>query len=212
MTLAIGDQVPRGGNAFTRWIGRSFLFLLGWRVEGVIPNQPKMVLLGGPHTSNMDGVLGIATLISLGLKANTMIKDTAFKGVMGTILRMFGAIPINRKSPKGVVEQSVDVFNNRSGFLLLIAPEGTRYSAREWKRGYWHIALGAKALVLPAAADYRRKVVTFGPAFAPSEDYAADFAKMLDFYAASGVAKYPELLSKPLCERIGQVWKPQSRD
>lgn len=205
MTLAIGDRLPRGGNLLTRCIGRSFLWLLGWRVEGEIPNLPKMVLLGGPHTSNMDGVLGIATLVSLGLKASTMIKDTAFKGMMGPILRFFGAIPINRKSPKGVVEQSVDAFASRDAMLLLIAPEGTRHNAREWKRGYWHIALGAKVPVLAAAADYQRKVVHFGLLFSPGDDYPADFSKLLDYYAAYGVARYPERVSAPLRARLAEI-------
>lgn len=212
MTLAIGNNVPRSGNALTRWIGRSVLRLLGWRLAGSIPDAPKMVWLGGPHTSNMDGVIAIATLVALGVKANTMIKDSAFKGVLGPILRGFGAIPINRRSPKGVVEQSIEAFDTRDAFVLLIAPEGTRYAAKEWKRGYWHIALGAKALVMPVACDYQRKIITVGPAFAPSGDYAQDFEKMLDFYAASGVARHPERLSNPLCDRAGQTWKPQARE
>lgn len=213
MTLAIGDQVPRRGHALSRFIGRSFLRLLGWRLEGSIPNLPRMVMIGAPHTSNWDGVISIATLIALGLKASTMIKDSAFKGVMGPILRGFGAIPINRKSPKGVVEQSVDaITQSAEGMLLLIAPEGTRHSAPEWKRGYWHIALGANVPVLPAAINYRNKTVTFGPPLMPSGDYAADFKTLLDFYAPLVSGRHPQRMSKPLCERVGQTWKPEADD
>ncbi len=212
MSLTIGDQVPRGRGFLSRWIGRIFLRLLGWQLQGAIPNLPKMVLIGAPHTTNMDGVIGIATLVALGLKASTMIKDTAFKGVMGPILRGFGAIPINRKSPKGVVEQSVDAITSRQQLLLLIAPEGTRHGAAEWKRGFWHIALGAQVPVLPAAIDYRRKIVTFGPPLMPSGNYANDLAVLLDFYAQHSRARHPERLSKPLCERLGQTWKPEADD
>lgn len=212
MTLAVGPQVPRAGNALTRFIGRSFLWLLGWRIEGSVPNLPRMVLIGAPHTSNWDGVMGIATLVALGLKAGTMIKDSAFKGVMGPILRGFGAIPINRKSPKGVVEQSVDAFKRPEGLLLLIAPEGTRHSAPEFKRGFWHIALGAQAPVLPAAIDYRQKIITFGPPLLPSGDYAADFDTLMRFYAQHSVARHPERTSKPLCERLGRTWQPEADD
>lgn len=212
MNLTIGDQVPRGSGFLSRWIGRCFLRLLGWQLQGAIPNLPKMVLIGAPHTTNMDGVIGIATLVALGLKANTMIKDTAFKGVMGPILRGFGAIPINRKSPKGVVEQSVDAFTSRPQLLLLIAPEGTRHSGKEWKRGFWHIAMGAQVPVLPAAIDYRRKIVTFGPPLMPSESYPDDLSSLLDFYAQYSQARHPERLSKPLCERLGQTWKPEADD
>jgi len=212
MNLPIGSTVPRSGSPFSRWIGRCFLRLLGWRLEGQIPDLPKMVLIGAPHTTNMDGVIGIATLVALGLKTSTMIKDTAFKGVMGPILRGFGAIPINRKSPKGVVEQSIDAFTGREQMLMLIAPEGTRHSSTEFKRGFYRIAQGAGVPVLPAAANYKTKVVTFGPPLTPSGDYEADLQVLIDFIAAYGAPRHPERLSKPLCEKLGQTWQASSRD
>ncbi|MGH8504447.1 MAG: 1-acyl-sn-glycerol-3-phosphate acyltransferase, partial [Stenotrophobium sp.] len=161
MNVIMGAEVPRRGNFFSRGLGRLVLWLMGWRVEGAIPNLKKMVLIGAPHTSNRDGVIGLTTMMAIGLRAGTMIKDSAFKGIIGLILRWFGAIPINRRSPKGVVEQSIDAFNNNPALLLLIAPEGTRSNAIEWKRGYYHIALGAKVPILPAAADYKRKAIIF---------------------------------------------------
>ncbi|MBI2382466.1 MAG: lysophospholipid acyltransferase family protein [Gammaproteobacteria bacterium] len=202
MSLAVGAQVPRRGNAFSRWFGRFVLWAMGWRLEGAIPDLPKMVLIGAPHTSNMDGVLGLAALTALGLRAGTMIKDGAFKGVLGPVLRWFGAIPINRRSPKGVVEQSVDAFNRSERLLLLIAPEGTRHGAAEWKRGFYHIASGAGVPVLPAAADYRRKRITFGPPVVPSGDYAADMHRLLEFYGSYGAPRHPERLSAPMREAL----------
>lgn len=195
---AVGPEVPRRGGAFSRGLGRLFLRLLGWRVEGVVPNLPKMVWIGAPHTTNWDGVLAIATLLALGVDASTMIKDSIFKGPMGWLLRALGAIPINRASPKGVVEQSIDQFNARQRFILLIAPEGTRDGAEDWKRGYYRIAEGAQVPVLPAAIDYPAKRITLGPTLTPTGDYAADFAQLLDFYRRLGVARHPERLSKPL--------------
>lgn len=212
MSLPIGPRVPRRGNAFSRWFGRCFLWLMGWRVEGAIPDLPKMVLIGAPHTSNMDGVIGLATLTALGLRAGTMIKDTAFKGAMGPLLRWFGALPINRKSPKGVIEQSVDAFKNNTQLLLLIAPEGTRHGAAEWKRGYYHIAAGAGAPILPAVCDYARKIVTFCPPLTPSGDYPADHQRLLALYAQYGSARHPERLSKPLAEAMGREWRPPVKD
>jgi 1-acyl-sn-glycerol-3-phosphate acyltransferase len=209
MSLVIGGHVPRRGNALTRGLGRLLLWLMGWRVEGAVPDLPKMVLIGAPHTTNMDGVIGLATLTGYGLQAGTMIKDSAFKGATGVLLRWFGAIPIDRRSAKGVVEQSVDAFNNNEKLLLLIAPEGTRHSSPEWKRGFHHIASGANVPVLPAACDYQRKVITFGPAVMPSGDYEADLNRILDFIAKNGFPQHPERLSKPLCERMGRAWIPR---
>jgi 1-acyl-sn-glycerol-3-phosphate acyltransferase len=209
---AIGELVPRRGNFLSRALGRCVLRMLGWRLEGEIPNRAKMVLIGAPHTSNWDGVIGLVTLVALGLRASTMIKDTAFKGVMGPLLRGLGAIPINRKSPKGVVEQSVDALVSGDSMLLLLAPEGTRHSAEQWKRGFWHIASSAGVPILAAAADYQRKVITFGPLLIPSASHAADFEALLDFYAPHAHPRHPHRLSKPLCERLGQTWQPEADD
>ncbi len=198
MIPAVGQQVPRRGSAFSRGLGRVFLRLLGWRVEGVIPDLPKMVWIGAPHTTNWDGVLSLATLMALGIDASTMIKDSAFKGPLGWLLRSLGGIPINRASPKGVVEQSIDQFASRQRFVLLIAPEGTRDGADDWKRGYYRIAEGAGVPVLPAAIDYPGRRITFGPPLTPSGSYEADFEQLLDFYRRLGVARHPHRLSKPL--------------
>lgn len=201
MIPPVGERLPRRGNAFSRGLARLFLRRLGWRIDGSIPDLPKSVWIGAPHTTNWDGVLGLATLMALGVRASTMIKDSAFKGPMGALLRWFGAIPINRASPKGVVEQSIEQFERRERFVLLIAPEGTRDGAEDWKRGYYRIAEGAGVPIVPASIDYPAKRILFGPPLTPSGDYEADYAALLAFYRATGVARHPERLSKPLQPR-----------
>lgn len=203
----VGPNLPRRGNAFSRWLGHAVLRLMGWRLRGQLPDLPKMVLIGAPHTSNMDGVIALAALTALGLRAGTMIKDSAFKGVMGVVLRWFGAIPINRASPRGVVGQTVDAFNDHAQFILLIAPEGTRSRAPEWKRGFYHVAQAAGVPVVAAAADYRHRIIRFAEPLMPSGDYAADLAKLLAFYRDHGVPRHPERASKPVAEALGIPWK-----
>ena len=206
MDLPIGPQVPRRGNICSRAFGRFLLWSLGWRLRGAVPDLPKMVLIGAPHTTNMDGVLALATLTALGLDASTMIKDSAFKGPLGILLRWMGAVPVNRKSAKGVVEQSQDAFATREKFLLLVAPEGTRHAAPAWKRGFYRIAEAAQVAVLPAACNYQSKVLHLGPPLYCSGDFDADFATLMAFYRDHSAPRYPQRLSKPLCEAKGQAW------
>ena len=201
--LTIGAHVPRRGNALSRLLARGVLRALGWRLAGSIPNLPKMVLIGAPHTSNMDGFVALMTLTALGLRSGTMIKGSAFKGMMGPVLRWFGAIPIDRSAAHGVVGQSVDAFKSNAQLLLLIAPEGTRSGAPEWKRGFYLIASGAGAPVLPAAIDYRTKIVTFGPPVAATGDYQADLGRLLAFYKAYSWPRHPERVSAPIAEALG---------
>jgi 1-acyl-sn-glycerol-3-phosphate acyltransferase len=204
---SVGAALPRRGNALSRWFGCSGLTLLGWRVEGELPDLPKMVIIGAPHTSNMDGVISLGTLMALSLRATTMIKDSAFKGLLGVVLRWFGAIPINRRSPKGVVGQAVDAFEANAQMIMLIAPEGTRAGAGEWKRGFYLIAYQAGVPIVPAVCDYQRKLIRFGVAFIPSGDYEAELPALLRYYAEYGAARHPERLSKPLCEILGREWR-----
>jgi 1-acyl-sn-glycerol-3-phosphate acyltransferase len=142
-------------------------------------------------------------LTALGLRCGTMIKDTAFRGPLGSVLRWFGAIPIDRRSAKGVVGQSVEAFETNERLLLLIAPEGTRTSADEWKRGFWLIASGARVPILPAAIDYAKKIVTFGPPLVPGDDYDADLERLLAFYGRYGVPRHAARASGPIREALG---------
>src|SRR5690606_32571200 len=154
---------------------------------------------------NVDGVLALIGLTALGLRAGTMIKDTAFRGPLGALLRWFGALPVNRRSPKGIVGQTVEVFEREAQFVLLIAPEGTRSSAREWKRGFHHVARGAGVPLVPVAANYRRRRLIFGPPLTAG-DYAADLRTLLDFYAEHGWPRHPGRLSRPVAEALGLPW------
>lgn len=198
MSLPVGSKVPRRGNLFSRSLARLILRLMGWRLAGTVPDLPKLVLLGAPHTSNMDGFLAIVTLSALGLRSGTMIKDTAFKGVMGPVLRWFGAIPVDRASPKGIVGQSVDAFQRSEQLWLLIAPEGTRSGAPEWKRGFYHIAHNAGVPIMPGIVNYKTRQVIFGELIVPTGDFKADFDRLIAMYRAQGVPRHPERLSQPL--------------
>jgi 1-acyl-sn-glycerol-3-phosphate acyltransferase len=201
--MTIGAEVARRGNFFSRWLGRAVLRVMGWRLQGGFPNLPKMVLIGAPHTSNMDGFVAIMTLTALGLRSGTMIKHSAFKGVFGSVLRWFGAIPIDRKNAGGVVAQSIAAFARAERLLLLIAPEGTRTGAPEWKRGFWLIASGARVPILPAGIDYVKKTVTFGAPVYTTADYATDFKTILDFYRQYGSPRHAERASGPIREALG---------
>ncbi len=206
----VGDRVARRGNALSQWLGRAILRVMGWTVQGPVADLPKMVMIGAPHTSNMDGVLAIATLTAYRLRAGTMIKDSAFKGIMGPVLRWFGAIPINRRAAGGVVGASVGAFRDNEKLILLIAPEGTRSSADEWKRGFHLIAASAGVPILPAAIDYMRKRITFGPPVYTTDDYESDMQRVLDFYRDYSAPRHPERASKPICDTLGLTFQPRA--
>lgn len=174
----IGEAVPKRGGKMIRKITRKILELLGWRYEGEFPNEPKMVLIGAPHTSNWDFFLAMAIMFSLGIRMSWLAKHTFVGGPMGPILRWLGGIPVDRRSSHGLVDQIVDAYQQRDKLLLAISPEGTRSRVHRWKTGFYYIALGAGVPIMPVVADYGRKVVGLRELIWPTGDLEADMERI----------------------------------
>ena len=151
-----------------------FMRLAGWRVEGQLPDLPKFVLIGAPHTSNWDFVLFLAVIFSLRANVRFMGKAELFRWPIGWFFRYCGGVPVDRKKSTGLVEQMVKVCNESENFILVIAPEGTRYQVAEWKRGFYHIAKQAGIPIVMAIVDGKHKTVHLGQVFHPTEDMEVD--------------------------------------
>ena len=157
----IGSDVPAGGNWITAKIGRLAMKLMGWRIAGEFPNQPKLIVAVAPHTSNIDFLLTVIVIWGLGMRASFLVKESLFRFPLGILMSALGGIPVDRNSPQGLVAQLTERFNSQSQLILGIAPEGTRRNVLEWKRGFALIAQSAKVPVMPAILNYEKKVVHF---------------------------------------------------
>jgi len=171
---SLGSAVPRRGNAAVALLGRSVLSLLGWRVEGALPDIPKFVVAVAPHTSNWDFVVGAAAMFALDLRLAFISKHTLFRWPFGAVLRWMGGIPVDRSRPHGMVEDSIAAFSAMDRRVLAIAPQGTRRPVPHFKTGFLHIARGAGVPIALAALDYDAKVVRLGPTVTPGEDIEAE--------------------------------------
>lgn len=195
--VTVGDNVPRRGNTFSAWLGRMLLRIIGWRLTGVFPDVPKAVVIGAPHSSNWDGLVAAGTVLSLRVRIGLMAKDSLFRWPLGTVMRWLGGIPIDRRSSRGVVEQSVARFASSDQLFLGVAPEGTRTSAEQWKTGFHQIARRAGVPVLVVVLDYGRRELRFADILYPGDDMAADMARILAHYrGVSG--RRPDRMSLPL--------------
>ena len=163
--------------------GHAMLRLLGWRVEGEVPNLPKFVVAVAPHTSNWDFIVGIATMFALDLRIGFLGKHTLFRWPFGALMRWMGGIPVDRASPHGVVNDSITAFMQMDRRILAIAPEGTRRKVPQFKSGFLQIARGAHVPVVLASLDYAARCVRFGPTFEPGEDVEADRLRTEAFFA-----------------------------
>jgi len=175
---ALGDALPQRGNRAARSFGRMALAVLGWRIEGEIPNVPKLVIAVAPHTSNWDFVVGIAAMFALDLRLSFLGKHTLFRGPFAPFFRGLGGIPVDRAGPHGVVPEAVRAFAAADGRILAIAPQGTRHGDGRFRSGFLHIARGAVVPILLAALDYEERCVQLGPVLEPGEDAEADLARV----------------------------------
>ena len=156
--------------------------LLGWRVDGKLPDLPKFVVIGAPHTSNWDFLLFLGIIFTLRANVHFMGKAELFRFPIGWFFYYCGGVPVDRKKSTGLVDQMVDVCNISDKFILTIAPEGTRHHVTEWKRGFYHIAKSAGIPIVMAVVDGRHKQVHVGQVFQPTEDIEADMKSIQEFF------------------------------
>jgi 1-acyl-sn-glycerol-3-phosphate acyltransferase len=159
------------------------LAAMRFRIDGEIPDHPRLVIAVAPHTSNWDFVVGMAAMFALDLRLSFLAKHTLFRGPFAPLMRWMGGIEVNRSNPDGVVEQAVAAFGTVDRRLLAIAPEGTRRRVAHFKLGFLRIARAAGVPVLLAALDFGRRRVTFGPLIEPGEDIAAECARIEAYFA-----------------------------
>ncbi|GAB4455991.1 MAG: lysophospholipid acyltransferase family protein [Anaerolineales bacterium] len=169
---------------------RFLMRLAGWRVDGKLPDLPKFILIGAPHTSNWDFLLFLGVAFTLRADVRFMGKAELFRSPLGWFFRYCGGYPVDRKKATGLVEQMVNAINAADQFILTITPEGTRSYVTDWKRGFYHIAKGAGIPIVFAAVDGRRKVVRIDPQpFSPTGDIEADMAVIKGKFAGFGGVK-----------------------
>lgn len=157
-------------------------WLMPWRIEGELPDVPKLVMIAAPHSSNFDGVYGLCAACAIGFEPAWMGKHTLFQTPLAPLLFRLGGIPTDRGQAHGVVRQMADEFARRERMWLVLAPEGTRKPVPRWRSGFYRIALAAGVPIFPVAFDYPRRRVVLLPLFEPTGDYAADLARLQALY------------------------------
>jgi len=168
-----------------------FLKLFGWNYElsEEIPN--KCVICVAPHTSYWDYVVGMAFYKAIGGKPQVLMKKEMFFFPLGNLLKLVGALPVDRKKRTSLSEQMVAQFNSKSSLQLAIAPEGTRSKNPHWKTGFYYIALNAGVPIVLAFIDYSKKEVGLKRIFYPTGSANEDIEEIKNYYKDVR-AKHPQ--------------------
>jgi 1-acyl-sn-glycerol-3-phosphate acyltransferase len=168
-----------------RWLSRFIYFkILGWKVVGFsdFDNVKKAVIIAAPHTSWVDFPLGILLRSVIGMKTNFVGKKELFKFPHGWIFRALGGAPVERKNNENQVEAIAKLFENHDRFRMAMAPEGTRKKVEQWRTGFYYIAKAAKVPILMITLDFGKKENRISEPFYTTDDKAADFKFMHNFY------------------------------
>ena len=172
-------------NTLLRAFSVSFLKITGWKIEGSLPaSASKSVLIAAPHTSNWDLPYTLMVAFALRLNIYWMGKAEIFRPPFRGLMRWLGGIPVARETANNLVAASAAAITAADGPVqLIVPPEGTRSKTREWKTGFYHIAVTAQVPIVLAYMDYERKVSGLGEIFVPTGDVEADIAAIKAFYA-----------------------------
>ncbi|TAA46771.1 MULTISPECIES: lysophospholipid acyltransferase family protein [Corallincola] len=154
----------------------------GWRIDGDLPNIPKFLLIGAPHTSNWDFVVCIIARFALGLEIKFLGKHQLFKPPFGWIFRALGGYPVVRHQRGNVVQDAVDLFDRHEKFVLGLAPEGTRKHVGHWRSGFYHIALGAKVPLVLLGLDFGNRRLCLSEPMYLTGDRSTDAAAIEAFF------------------------------
>ncbi|AZZ93585.1 acyltransferase [Hahella sp. KA22] len=153
--------------------------------------EDKQVVIGFPHTTNMDGVRILALFWIYRRKLHTLVKKDLFVWPFSWFLSKFGCIPVDRSSKTNLVDQMRQEFAKRATFTLAIAPEATRNKMKEERKpirtGFWHIAKAAGAPIILMMSDSKRKRGRILGKIFPSESLLDDLMKIKQIYADQGV-------------------------
>jgi 1-acyl-sn-glycerol-3-phosphate acyltransferase len=167
------------------------LRITGWELVGSVPNLDKAVFIAAPHTSNWDGFWLLIAKCAFNLEVRFLAKHTLFWWPLGSLLRAFGAMPIDRAVASSTVDILVRKFAVEERLFLAMAPEGTRRRRTHWKTGFYQIAKAADVPIVLAFIDYSEKRMGIGITLTGLHGVAQDLEKMREFYAPF-VGRKPE--------------------
>jgi len=160
---------------------------IGWKFKNNVPSDLRsFVFIGAPHTSNFDIIPTLAVSHLMHRNAHFVIKKEWLKFPLGIFLKAVGAVGVDRNIAKesktiSYTDVMANLFKERSEFVLMISPEGTRSPNKHWKTGFYYIAQKAQVPIVLGYANYKTKEAGLGLVLYP-QDFEKDMATIMDFY------------------------------
>lgn len=168
-------------NKIYQWKKWKFVF-------NVAPEVKSFILIGAPHTSNIDFFTAMYMSFQMGKKgfnSRFVIKKEWMKFPFNLIMSPLGGYGLDRSKARdsNMTEVMASLFTLEKNFVLMISPEGTRKAQDTWKTGFYYIAAKAGVPIALGFADYQKKTCGVGKMIYP-KDFESDMREIMEFYQA----------------------------
>lgn len=180
-------------------ISKLILLVKGWTYNvDILKPVDKCVLIVAPHTSAWDMALGKAIFTLGKIPAKIAVKKEAFFWPLNWLLRYLGCIPIDRTPKDGstqrisLVDAMANSLKKEKKICMVITPEGSRGKRKQWKTGFYHIAVIAQVPIALGYLDFDVKEGIIDKIIYPSGDMDKDMREIMDYYKdKTHLGKYP---------------------
>lgn len=164
---------------------------MGFREEVSEPFPAKYIIALAPHTSNWDFIIGMLFCRANDFNCNFLMKKEWFFWPLGNLMHKLGGIPVYRSKKTGLTDIVAEKAKEMDAFRLCITPEGTRKANKEWKKGFYYIALKANIPILLYGLDYKRKLIKCSRTFIPTGNVEKDMEEIKQYFTEFE-GKHPE--------------------
>ena len=174
--------------------------LKGWTISHDTPEGlERSVVIAAPHTSNWDIIYARGGFLQLNIPLRFAIKSDWIRFPFRRIMTRWGALPIYRnqkvgEAKKSRVEVMAELYDEHKDIAIMVAPEGSRSLRKQWKTGFYYVALKANVPIGLGYLDYQKKEAGIARLLWPSGDLEKDMLEIMAFYASIS-PRYPELFS-----------------
>lgn len=150
------EDIKRWGPRWSRRVGQLLTYGI-WNTKVIGAqniSQDGRVIVAANHTGIIDGPLLHGALPR---RSHFIIKEEAFSGFVGVLMRGAGQIPVDRKSGRAALVTALALLNEDR--LVGVFPEGTRGrgDVSDAKAGVAWLAVRSQAPVVPVAILGTRK-------------------------------------------------------
>jgi 1-acyl-sn-glycerol-3-phosphate acyltransferase len=130
-----------------------------WETEGIVPNEPKVLVTAAPHTSKVDFFWAMVFYASIGGKFNFLVRKEQDFWPFNRILEGMGGIRLKEATGVNFIKQMILVYDNHPKVHMAIAPEGTTKLNPVWSAAFHVVAKTCNVPVYMSYLDYKKRLV-----------------------------------------------------